>query len=371
MNIPLIDLSAQSREIEEDVWPQIREIFRSGQFVGGEAVNRFEREYAEFLGVAHCVGVGNGTDALELGLRAVGVDRNSEVILPVNTFIATAEAVLRIGATPIFVDVDQTHLLIDPQCVGAAITSRTSAIIPVHLYGQVAPVEALEAIARSSGAQIVEDAAQAQGATRFGRPAGSLGRISATSFYPGKNLGAAGDAGAVMTDEDALARTVRMLSAHGSVEKYVHETVGFNSRLDAVQAAVLSAKLARLAGWNGLRRRAAERYDRMLHGLEDVILPVSMPGNVDVWHLYVVRIPRRDATLRHLRESGIDAGIHYPQPLHRTQALQAVPVKVGGYPVAEHAASQLISLPLHAHITEHQQAVVAETLIAALKAGAS
>ncbi|MDQ0636126.1 dTDP-4-amino-4,6-dideoxygalactose transaminase [Arthrobacter pascens] len=365
MNIPLVDLAAQSQEVEEELLPEIQELFRSGQFIGGKAVELFEQVYAEFLGSRYCIGVGNGTDALEMALRAVGVTRNSEVIIPVNTFIATAEAVIRIGAIPIFVDVDEKYLLISAPNVAAAVTSRTSAIVPVHLYGQVAAVEELESMARDAGAHIVEDAAQAQGATRFGRSAGSLGSASATSFYPGKNLGAAGDAGAVITDNESIARTVRMLSSHGSIVKYVHETVGFNSRLDAIQATVLSIKLRRLNDWNARRRQVAARYDQMLREIDDIILPKSMPGNMDVWHLYVIRIPQRDAVLKRLHEAGIGAGIHYPQPLHRTPALIDIPARA--YPVAERAADQILSLPIHAHLTETEQQFVVDTLLRALR----
>jgi dTDP-4-amino-4,6-dideoxygalactose transaminase len=369
MIIPLVDLSAQIRDIEDEIWPEIQELFRSGEFIGGKPVAAFENAYAEYLQTSYCVGVGNGTDALELALRAVGVVPGTEVIVPVNTFIATAEAVLRIGATPVFVDVDETYLLIDPQRVEGAITHRTSAIIPVHLYGQVAPVDALLPIARRAGAAIVEDAAQSQGARRFGQAAGSLGLISATSFYPGKNLGAAGDAGAVMTNDAALARSVRLLSAHGSPEKYVHETIGFNSRMDALQAVVLRAKLRRLDAWNALRQQAADRYDRMLASIEGVVRPVSAPGNADVWHLYVVRVNHRDAVLRRLQECGVGAGIHYPDPLHRTRALANVPISRGGFPVAERSADRILSLPLHPHITEKQQEQVVEILRDALRGG--
>ena len=367
MVIPLVDLPAQSREIEEEIWPEIRELFRNGDFIGGKPVAAFENAYAEYLQTRYCVGVGNGTDALELALRAVGVLQGAEVILPVNTFIATAEAVLRIGATPVFVDVDETHLLIDPQCVEAAVTPRTSAIIPVHLYGQVAPVEVLTPIARSAGAAIVEDAAQSQGATRFGQSAGTLGLIAATSFYPGKNLGAAGDAGAVMTDDAALDRRVRLLSSHGSPEKYVHETIGFNSRMDTLQAVVLNAKLRRLDVWNRRRREAAERYHSMLCSIEGVVTPVSAPGNADVWHLYVVRVDNRDAVLRRLQDCGVGAGIHYPQPLHRTRALSQIPTPMGGFPVAERSADRILSLPIHPHITGEQQERIVEVLRAAIR----
>jgi len=367
MVIPLVDLPAQAREIEEEILPEIQELFRNGEFIGGKPVAAFENAYAEYLQTRYCVGVGNGTDALELALRAVGVISGSEVIVPVNTFIATAEAVLRIGATPVFVDVDETYLLIDPECVEAAVTPSTSAIVPVHLYGQVAPIEALIPIARRAGAAIVEDAAQSQGATRFGQSAGTLGLIAATSFYPGKNLGAAGDAGAVMTNDAALARSVRLLSTHGSPEKYVHETIGFNSRMDTLQAVVLSAKLRRLDAWNARRREAAERYHSMLCSIEGVVTPVSAPGNSDVWHLYVVRVDHRDAVLRRLQDCGVGAGIHYPQPLHRTRALSKIPTPRGGFPVAERSAARILSLPLHPHITGEQQERIVEVLRAAIR----
>jgi dTDP-4-amino-4,6-dideoxygalactose transaminase len=369
MIVPLVDLAPQQAEINEELRVGLDEVFASTAFIGGPAVAEFERAYAAATDVEHCVGVANGTDALELALRAAGVQAGGEVILPANTFIATAEAVVRLGAVPVFVDVDPAHLLIDPEAVAAAVTAKTAAVVPVHLFGQVAPVDRLEPIARSVGAVIVEDAAQSQGATRHGRFAGGLGVVAGTSFYPGKNLGAAGDAGAVTTNDPAVARTVRLLGGHGSEQKYVHEIVGVNSRLDTIQAVVLLAKLRRLETWNARRRAAAARYAELLADVADVRLPTSAPGNEDVWHLYVVRVPDRDRVLRSLHENGVGAGIHYPTPVHLTDAFGYLEIKPGACPVAEQAAEEILSLPLYPHITAVAQEYVANALAMALTRG--
>jgi dTDP-4-amino-4,6-dideoxygalactose transaminase len=366
MTIPLVDLGAQQAEVDDEVRAGLDEVFARTAFIGGPAVGAFEKAYAQFTSVEHCVGVANGTDAIELALRAVGVEPGAEVILPANTFIATAEAVSRIGATPVLVDVDDEYQLIDPSAVRAACTASTKAIVPVHLFGQVAPVERLIDIAAEFGAVVVEDAAQSQGATRHGRSAGSLGVVAGTSFYPGKNLGAAGDAGAVTTDDPQIARRVRTLGAHGSAEKYVHEVIGMNSRLDTVQAVVLLAKLRRLAKWNELRRAAADRYQMLLSGVEGVRLPHSSPGNVDVWHLYVIRVANRDRVLQALHGAGIGAGIHYPTPLHLTEAYAGLKLERGAFPVAESAAAEILSLPIYPHITASQQLRVVDALVDAL-----
>lgn len=365
--IPLVDLKAQQREVQEQVNASLAGIFENTAFIGGAAVADFEQAYAGFLGVEHCIGVGNGTDALELALRAAGVGPGDEVIIPANTFVATAEAVSLVGATVVPVDVDPQQLLIDPLAVAEAVTERTRAIVPVHLYGQTAFVEELEPIAAACGAVIIEDAAQSQGATRFGRSAGTLGQIAGTSFYPGKNLGAAGDAGAVVTNDPELAERVRLLSAHGSRVKYVHEAVGRNSRLDAVQAVVLCAKLERLAGWNQLRRDAAARYGALLADIPGVVLPQQAPGNEDVWHLYVIQVEERDRVLAELNEQGIGAGIHYPQPIHLTPAFSHLGYPEGSFPVAEQAAGRILSLPLYPHITQQQQVRVAQALGRAIR----
>lgn len=364
MKVPFIDLAAQQAEIADEVLPAWQAQFRAAAFVGGPEVSAFEREYAAYIGVDHCVGVANGTDAVELALRAVGVGPGDEVIIPVNTFIATAEAATRIGAVPVFVDVDDEFLLIDPAAVEAAITARTRAIVPVHLYGQTAPMEALNALAERHGVVIVEDAAQSQGASSSVGRAGSIGRVAATSFYPGKNLGAAGDAGAVLTDDPDVAQFVRNFGAHGSSVKYVHDRAGVNSRLDAVQASVLRAKLRRLDVWNAARRAAAARYAEMLADVSGVSSPSVRPGNEDVWHLYVVQVAERDRVLADLGAAGIGAAIHYPTPLHLTAAYAGLNYRMGEFPVAEAAADRILSLPMYPHLTADLQAQVVAELAA-------
>ena len=362
MKIPLVDLGSQHQEVADEVRAGLDEVFAATSFVGGPAVAEFEKAYADAIGVAHCVGVANGTDALELALRVAGVGPGDDVVLPANTFIATAEAVSRIGALPVLADVDPTYLLIDPESVARVVGPRTKAIVPVHLFGQTAPVERLVEIAESCGAVIVEDAAQSQGATRFGRPAGGLGLVAGTSFYPGKNLGAAGDAGAVLTNDAELADRVRTVAAHGSARKYVHEAIGMNSRLDTVQAVVLSAKLRRLATWNDMRRTAANRYEERLADVSEVLLPATADGNVDVWHLYVIRVRDRDRVLADLHAAGIGAGIHYPTPVHLTGAYQHLGFRRGSFPIAEMAADEILSLPLFPHISARQQDYVVDRL---------
>lgn len=366
--VPLVDLVAQQAEIHDEVMTELAQILTTASFIGGASVAGFEAAYAAFLGAQHCVGVANGTDALELALRAGGVTPGGEVILPANTFIATAEAVSRMGAVPVPVDVDPEYLLMDPDATAAAVTSRTQAIVPVHLFGQTAFVERLTPIAERCGAVIIEDAAQSQGATRFGQAAGTLGLAAGTSFYPGKNLGAAGDAGGVVTNDPDLAAKVRLLGAHGSSQKYAHEAIGMNSRLDAVQAVVLRAKLRRLQDWNSLRRSAAKRYAELLRDVPGVIIPREAPGNVDVWHLYVVRVPKRETVLQALQAVGIQAGIHYPVPVHLTGAYKAAGRGRGSFPVTESAAGSILSLPLFPHITADQQERVVESLDAAVTA---
>lgn len=366
-SVPLVDLAAQHAEIADEVTAGFAEVFAATDFVSGKAVEDFERTYCDTIGVPHCVGVANGTDALELALRAVGVGPGDEVVLPANTFVATAGAVIRIGARPILVDVDDEFLLMDPDQAIAAITPRTRAIVPVHLYGQIAPVEPVLDFAAGTGVAVVEDAAQAQGASRHTRAAGTLGAAAGTSFYPGKNLGAYGDAGAVLTVDPDVARRVRLLRDHGSERKYAHDVVGWNSRLDTLQAVVLRAKLRRLDAWNAARRRAAERYEELLSDLPDVRTPATAPGNVHVWHLYVIRVPDRDRVLAALRGSGIGASIHYPAPLHLTRAYKSLGYPLGAFPVAEAAAGEILTLPLYPQITAEQQERVVSALAEALR----
>jgi len=359
--IPLVDLAAQHAAVAREVATGWRNVLARTAFIGGPEVAAFEAEYATFTTSRHCVGVANGTDAIEIALRALGVGPGDECILPANTFIATAEAVSRTGAVPVLVDcVDDDTYLIDTDAVEAAVTARTRAIIPVHLYGQAAPVERLLPLADGIGAWVVEDAAQAHGARRGDLGAGAGGHAAATSFYPGKNLGAYGDAGAVLTGSDDVARRARMIRDHGSARKYEHDLPGLNSRMDTLQAVVLSAKLRRLAGWNAARRDAAARYDVLLSGVDRVIRPRTLDGNEHVWHLYVVRVPERDRVLKELRAAGILAGIHYPTPIHLTPAFAGLArvglARIGGaLTVAERTAPELLSLPLFAEITVGQQ----------------
>ena len=366
-SIPLVNLQLQHAAVADEVAEGWRQVLAKTAFIGGPQVAEFEKNYATFTGIPHCVGVANGTDAIELALRALGVGPGDECILPANTFIATAEAVYRAGATPVLVDcADDGTYLMDCDAVEAAVTERTRALIPVHLYGQAAPVERLLELAGRIGAYLVEDAAQSQGARRNGTAAGALGHAAATSFYPGKNLGAYGDAGAVLTGSDDVAERVRMMRDHGSPRKYEHAIFGVNSRLDTLQAVVLSAKLRRLEGWNAARRAAAARYDEMLRDCEAVIRPRTLDGNVHVWHLYVVRVPNRDAVLKELHASGIGAGIHYPVPVHLTEAFAGLGYAEGAFPVAEKSAAEIISLPLFPEITADQQEFVISALRAAV-----
>jgi dTDP-4-amino-4,6-dideoxygalactose transaminase len=367
-SIPLVDLAAQHTAVAEEVAEGWRQVLAKTSFIAGPQVAAFESEYAAFTGARHCVGVANGTDAIEVALRALGVGQGDECILPANTFVATAEAVARAGATPVLADcADDGTYLLDVSAAEAALTPRTRAIIPVHLYGQAAPVERLLPLAKRAGAWVVEDAAQAQGARRKDRSAGVLGHVAATSFYPGKNLGAYGDAGATVTDSSELAARMRMIADHGSRRKYDHEVIGVNSRLDALQAVVLSAKLRRLAGWNAARRAAALRYDQLLAGVAEVVRPRVLDGNEHVWHLYVVRVPDRDQVIKELHAAGIGAGIHYPVPVHLSSAFVGLGYAEGAFPVAERAAREVLSLPLFPEITPAQQERVVSALIAAVR----
>jgi dTDP-4-amino-4,6-dideoxygalactose transaminase len=368
--IPLVDLKAAHAEVADDVRAGFERVLANTAFIGGDEVGAFEREYADFGGVAHCVGVANGTDAVELALRVSGVGPGDEVVVPANTFIATAGAVARIGARPVLADCLPDTYLLDPQAALDAVGPATRAVVPVHLYGQCAEVTELTR-QLPDRVRVVEDAAQCQGATRDGRSPGS-GGIAATSFYPGKNLGAYGDAGAVLTDDEELAGLVRAIANHGGVAKYRHDLPGFNSRLDGLQAVVLRAKLARLADGNVARRAAAARYDELLADLASagrIVLPTTAAGNVHVWHLYVVQVAGadRDDIVGKLNAEGIGAGVHYPAPVHLTPAYRHLGYTRGDFPNAEKAADRIMSLPLYPQITPDQQQRVVDTLADALR----
>jgi dTDP-4-amino-4,6-dideoxygalactose transaminase len=364
--VTFVDLASQHADVAQEVEAGLRRVIDTCAFVNGPDVAAFESAWAAYCGRARAVGVANGTDALELALRAVGVGPGDEVVVPANSFIASAEAVVRTGAGVRLVDCDPLHLLIDPERIADACTARTRAVLPVHLYGQIAPMEEVGAAASKAGLVVVEDAAQAHGARRNGRTVGSWSLAAGFSFYPGKNLGAYGDGGAVATDDEGVATALEALRNHGSRARYEHPTLGFNSRLDTLQAVVLAAKLARLDEWNAARRRAASRYEQLLAGLPGVRLPATQVGNEHVWHLYVVRVPERDRCLAALEAAGIPAAIHYPTPIHLTGAFAGLGHGPGDFPAAEAAADEILSLPMHPHLTEAQQERVADALAAAL-----
>jgi dTDP-4-amino-4,6-dideoxygalactose transaminase len=365
IDLPLVDLKAQHRAIADEVSAGFARVLENTSFILGKEVAEFEQAFAKFSGVRHCVGVGSGTDALELLVRGAGIGPGDEVLVPVNSFVATAFAVLRAGAVPVFVDCDPAYYLIDPKEAERRISPRTRAVMPVHLYGQMAPMRDILELAREKKLLVLEDAAQSHGALQDGATPGTLGLGAATSFYPGKNLGAYGDAGAVLANSDELAAKVRALRNYGSEQKYVHSELGFNSRLDTLQAVILSAKLRRLAAWNDARREAAGRYDSLLAGTE-CTLPAVLPGNVHVWHLYVVRVRERDRVLYELNTAGIGASIHYPVPMHLQKAFAHLQTKPSEYPVAVRSAQEILSLPIFPEITVRDQERVAEALRKAL-----
>ncbi|MAI79259.1 MAG: erythromycin biosynthesis sensory transduction protein eryC1 [Deltaproteobacteria bacterium] len=366
MSLPFVDLSFQNLAVAEDVRLGLDQLIERGDFVLGSSVSEFESAYADFCGVRQCIGVGNGTDALEFALRALDVGPGDEVILPANTFIASALAVVRAGARPVLVDTHEAYPLIAPEAVAQKISSRTKAIMAVDLFGQIPESERLEALAAEAGLALVEDAAQAQGALRHGRRAGSFGDVSGTSFYPAKNLGAWGDGGAVTTRSEELADRLRSLRNYGSQVKYQHDEVGFNSRLDTLQALVLLAKLKRLEGWNELRREAASRYSTWLADLPGVRKPKVLEGNEAVWHIYAIRVEHRDRVLAHLNEAGIGAMIHYPRPIHLQPAFENLGHVRGDFPNTESASDEMISLPLFPGMTVSQQEKVVRVLGEAL-----
>lgn len=357
MNVPLVDLKIQYERIRGEVAEAWEDILSNTSFVLGPDVASFEDEFAAYAGVKHCVGVANGGDAIELALRALDIGFGDEVIIPANTYTATAMAVVQTGAVPVVVDVDPTYQLLSPGLVEAAITSKTKAIIPVHLFGQLAPMEPILEIARTHDLRVVEDAAQCQGATQHGSHAGTFGDIAATSFYPGKNLGAFGDGGGVLTNSDSLALRIRRLRNYGGIVKYEHVEPGRNSRLDTLQAAVLRAKLRYLDAWNAERSSAADFYLSELDGVLDLALPRQMAGNTHVWHLFVISTANRDGLLRELNARGIGAGIHYPQAIMDQPALAGI-VRESSGGVARQLAGSILSLPLFPGITEAQQQAV-------------
>lgn len=362
--IPLVDLGAQFAAIRHEVLPAVEAVMARSAFIHGPYVDAFEREYAAFTHRAHAIGSANGTEAIFVTLKALGVRPGDEVITVANTFTATAEAIEWTGATPRLVEIDPADHLIDPLAVAAAVGPRTVGIVPVHLFGQPARMAEIQAIARRHGLFVVEDAAQAHGAFEHGRPVGEGSAAATYSFYPGKNLGAYGDAGAVTTDDAALAQRIRLVSDHGRVGKYEHAIVGYGSRLDGLQAAILSVKLRHLTDWTEARRRLAGQYDRLLATVPGVMTVRPRDGVHAVYHLYVIEVAaeQRDDLRNWLDGRGIDTGIHYPIPLHLQPAYAHLDLPEGSFPIAESKAKRIVSLPLFPELTDQQQAWIVESV---------
>jgi dTDP-4-amino-4,6-dideoxygalactose transaminase len=367
--VPMLDLQAQYRPIRDAIIDAVTRVCDSQRFIMGPEVEGMERDLAAYLGVTHAVGVSSGTDAILLAMMALGIGPGDEVITSTYSFFATAGCVARIGATPVFVDIDPVTYNIDSAATAAAVTSRTRAIIPVHLYGQSADLDPLLEIATRAGVPLIEDAAQAIGATYKGRMVGGVGRVGCFSFFPSKNLGAFGDGGLVTTNDDALAASLRRLRVHGADRQYYHQVIGGNFRLDALQAAVLRVKLPHLAGWTEARRRNAARYDELFAdaGLTGrVTLPVAAPHCRHIFNQYVIRVPRRDAVKAHLESRQVGCAIYYPVPFHEQACFAYLGYRMGQFPHAELAARETLALPIYGELTAEQQRYVVAVLADAL-----
>jgi dTDP-4-amino-4,6-dideoxygalactose transaminase len=368
--IPLVDLKAQYATIRDEVRRAIDDVLESMQLTIGPNVKAFDQEFAAYIGSKHSIGVGSGTDALQLAIRACGVSGGDEVITVSHTFFATVEAILYANARPILVDVDEKTMLMDPAAVAAAITPRTKAIIPVHLYGRTVDLKPLRQIAQDRNITVIEDAAQAHGALLDdGKKAGTGGRVNCFSFYCSKNLGAYGEAGSITTNDDRLAEELRALREHGQSTRYYHPVVGYNARLDEIQAAILRIKLRKLDQWNGRRRELARKYDEQLKG-SGVLVP-EIPSDIrrHVFYTYTIRVPggRRDDLRKYLGERGIGTQIHYPVPIHLQQSAEFLGYRKGDMPVTEKVASEVLSLPMFAELTDDQLERVADSVRSFMK----
>lgn len=361
MKVPFVDLQALHAPIKPELMVAFERVLANNSFILGPEVQAFERAFAGYLGTEHCITVNSGTSALHLALLALGIGPGDDVITTANTFIATAEAISAVRARPVFVDVDPLYYTMSADAVAKAITAKTRAVIPVHLYGQPADMEPLLDIAEKHGLEIIEDACQAHGAEYKGRKAGTLGRMGCFSFYPGKNLGALGEGGAVVCNDSGLAERIRMLRDHGSVKKYEHFFPGYNFRLEGLQGAFLAAKLPHLDAENERRRTAAHIYEELLAG-SGVITPAVMPGAVHVYHLYVVQVANREPLRQVLAAHGIETGLHYPVPLHLQQAYRGLGYRLGDFPVTESLAAHALSLPMFPAIAREQIAYVVSTI---------
>lgn len=359
-----IDLAAQQDRIRDRLEPRLRQVLSHGRYIMGPEVTELEGRLAEFVGVAHCISCGNGTDALQVAQMALGVGAGDEVITPAFSFIATAETIAVLGARPVFVDIDPATYNLDPERLREAITPRTKAVIPVSLYGQCASMDDINEIAGDFGLPVIEDAAQSFGATTNGRRSCSLSDVACTSFFPSKPLGAYGDGGAIFTDDDSLAEELRLIARHGQQRRYHHVRVGMNSRLDSLQAAVLLAKFEVFEEELALRGEVACRYMELLGDLPSVTLPVVTPGNTSAWAQFTIRVPNRERVREVLKGKGIPTAVHYPLPLHRQPALAGGPEP--RVPVTDEASSQVLSLPMHPYLTKEEQERVADALAIAL-----
>ena len=362
MNVPFLDLKAQYAPIREEIAAGLQEVLDNTSFAGGPMVEKFEKEFALFCQCDHAIGSGNGTDALWMALLGLGIGQGDEVITTPSTFIATAEAISFCGATPVFVDIDEKTYNIDPSLIEAAITPKTKAIIPVHLFGQPADMDPILNIAKKHNLVVIEDACQAHAAEYKGRLAGSIGDAGCFSFYPGKNLGAYGEAGATVTNNPQLAATMRMFRDHGQRQKYHHSIVGWNARMDGFQGAVLSVKLPHLPAWTDARRKNAALYDALLADVSGVITPPVAEYAKHVYHVYAIRTHNRDALMTALAKQGISCGIHYPVPLHLQEAYQDLGYKTGDFPVAEKCANEFVSLPMYPELPEESIRYVVEKI---------
>lgn len=362
MKVPFLDLKAQQEAISDEITTAIQQVIDQTAFAGGPFVARFEEEFARFCHSQYAVGVSSGTSALWLALLGLGIGQGDEVITVPNTFIATAEAISFAGAKPVFVDVEAQTYNMNPELLEAAITPRTRAIIPVHLFGQTADMDAVTAIARRYGLCVIEDASQAHGAEYKGRRAGSIGDLGCFSFYPGKNLGAYGEAGCVVTNNNEWAEKIRKLRDHGQAKKYYHDLIGWNGRMDGIQGAILRVKLKYLEDWNAKRRQHAALYNELLKGQDYLITPAEANYAKHVYHIYALRTPKRDKLISYLAENEIYCGIHYPIPLHLQKAYQCLGLQKGVYPVAEQCAAEFVSLPMFPELAGAQIERVVESI---------
>jgi UDP-2-acetamido-2-deoxy-ribo-hexuluronate aminotransferase len=361
MKLHMVDVLGQYEKIQNDIDEAVLRVVKSGQYILGPEVREFERQIAEYLGCKHAIGCASGTDALQIALMASDIGPGNEVITTPFTFVATAETIALLGAKPVYVDIREEDFNIDPGLIEDAITANTKAIIPVHLYGQPAEMDAIMNIARKHNLSVIEDSAQSMGAEYKGKKVGTIGSFGCISFFPSKNLGAYGDAGMIVTDDDALAEKARIIAIHGSKVRYKHSHIGINSRLDTIQAAILSVKLPYLDMWNQKRYEAAKRYDDLLSGLP-VKTPGVLPDRTHIFHQYTIRVPKRDALAEYLTSKKIPYGVYYPIPLHLQEAYRYLGYKKGDFPVTEKLTNEVISLPMHSELNTEQQEYIVRAI---------